>query len=162
MYTGEYYSFTRPRAELDRALRLTFLCGVLLALSVFAPLAVKNRYIEQFYTMVPLLAAFVPLWFLFSGLWYARGAKTAVSHRVRDRIVRRISNAALWLLIFSAAMLLGGVVYLFFFEPSVADWCFAALSLLRLLPALVIFLRRNVFAMERTDDAPPEGEILEF
>lgn len=162
VYTGEYFSFTHARSEVVRGIRLCLLCAVLTALSLLAPLAVANDYIEQFYTMLPLLAAAFPLYFLFAALWCAHRAPAAVSRYRRDRVARRFSLAALWLLIFSAAQVPGGAVYLFFFEASAADWVFAVLSLVRLAPVLLLFLRRDTFSMAQTDAAPPEGEIIEF
>lgn len=162
VYTGEYFSFTHPRGEVERCIRLCAVCATLIALSLLAPLLVKNRYIEQFYTMVPLLAAAFPLCYVFSALWRAHGAPSAVSRRSRDRIDRRICVAALWLLILSAAQLPGSVIYLIFFEAAAVDWVFAALAPIRLLPALLLFARRSTFSMAQTDAAPPEGEIIEF
>lgn len=156
VYCGDWFIFVDPADRIRRA--AAALCVLTLAViaTLIPPLVVKTNYSEQLYITLPLLFLIPPVYMFCTGLYRIWTAKEKVTREHKDKIDRRISQAAVFLLVVSLLLIPGSVVYLFVSDAplTAVDWLCEALVLLRLIPAILSLRLRGRFAMQQCPAEP--------
>lgn len=111
IYQGAYYRFERSRKEILALRKHILLVALFSALLIF-PLLMTETYLSHtIYIVMPVAAAFVPLYHLLAGARRLGFGEEKFTREHRDKTEKRIARASLWLSIFLGIAAVGSVVY---------------------------------------------------
>lgn len=112
VYQGVYYTYAQTPEAISRLRKHILLTVVIVAVLMFPMLMTTSDLSHTIYIVLPVAAAFVPLYHLLAGARRLGFADKRFTREHRDKTEKRISRASLWLSIFLGLSAAGGVVYL--------------------------------------------------
>ncbi len=112
VYLGRYYRYIQPREQICKLRRHILLVAIATALLIF-PLLMTETYLSHtIYVVLPVAAAFVPLYLLLAGARRLGFGEERFTREHRDKTEKRIARASLWLCIFLGLTAAGCVAYM--------------------------------------------------
>lgn len=112
IYQGVYYTYAQAPEAISRLRKHILLTVVAAAVLLLPMLMTASDLSHTIYIVLPVAAAFVPLYQLLAGARRLGFAEKRFTREHRDKTEKRISRASLWLSIFLGLSSAGGVVYL--------------------------------------------------
>ncbi len=149
IYQGVYYRFERSRQDILRLRRHILLVALASAMLIF-PLLMTETYLSHtIYIVLPVAAAFVPLYLLLAGARRLGFSEERFTREHRDKTEKRIARASLWLSIFLGAAVIGGIVYLCLRTAVLEEFlCVGSLALAFAASVWLLPRRKNAKAEE--------------
>ena len=131
VYAGKYFDVSLDETELKKFRRISIVLLVLIIAAHFAGGSVANQGMYAFFVAVPYVFAFLPLYFMTTGI--LRLPKTKRKYR-RDEIeltFKRIRKSSIALFVLLCLGVAGEIVYLIWFTEGnyLLEWIYLAVEI---------------------------------
>ena len=163
VYAGKYFDVSLDETELKKFRRISIILLVLIIAAHFAGGSVANQGMYAFYVAVPYVIAFLPLYFMTTGI--LRMPKTKRKYR-RDEVeltFKRIKKSSIALFVLLCLGVVGEIIYLIWFTEgnNLLEWIYLAVEVITAAIAYIqIHVQRpvKVIPLVETQEEPEPSE----
>ena len=151
VYCGAYYRFEQPNESVRKSTVILVLALLAAAATVLIPMFIKNECVRQFYAFLPQAFALIPLYMFAASLLRIFSAKDEVIREHKDKIVCRLRNASVFLMVVSVLSAAAAIAFLIIDTPVTKDYVMIVINFLRLPFAGLLLALRKRFEVTEID-----------
>lgn len=149
VYIGSYYTLKADPQEISRLKpRLAILAGLSLALLISQ--LFLTPFLQGGFTLlaIPMAFALIPTWLICRAVWLLHTVKLPATREKKDKISNSFPAGTLFLMVLSAAVLLGLLAQMIVFGFRLPTVLYGLDAAALALCGVLLFRRRNALEME--------------
>ena len=149
VYRGDWFAFCAEKNVVQRTKRLFPAFSAAVAALFLLVLLMNAPCGHIYYVMVPFAVMVFPVYFALAAAYRLLTAKEKVTREHRDKLVNRYITVSLFLMLFSAASVIGHIIYCANFAPAAKDFISLACAAVICALSAWMFFHRNDLKMEK-------------
>lgn len=153
VYRGDLYSFIEDETVVKKAKKLYTILSILQTVILFCTLMVNSGAARTFYVSLPAAGMVIPVYYCLASMLRLLTAKESFSREHADKLSMRYTTSSFAVVLLSGVSIVGHIVYICLGKAEPLDMLFLLGTVLMFVCGLLMFIKRNMIASEKTGSA---------